>query len=93
MVSATISFVRSSSVGTETAGRDHDVAARERLANRFLYARGIITHRNLAINCNAQLRKAARDILRVRIRNLTHQKLRTHRQNFRNHFLFPSFSI
>ena len=87
--SPTISLVRSSSVGPSPpvvmTMSERDSASRERL----LDARGVVAHRRVAVQRHAQLRQPARDVLRVGVGDLPHQKLGAHGKYFCNHDGLP----
>ena len=61
--------------GAKAAGGDHDIRARDRLAQRFLHAGGVIAHGGVPVKVHAQFRQAAGNILRVGIGDLAHEQL------------------
>ena len=51
----------------------------------FLQSRGVIPHRDLVIQVDAQFRKLCRDKLRVRVERLPHEQFRAHANDFSYH--------
>ena len=82
---ATVSLVRSSSVGPQTAGGDDQIAARERLAQHGFQTPGIVAHHMNVQQIHAQGRKFARHMGRVGIDGMAEQKLGAHGDDFRLH--------
>src|SRR5699024_6045991 len=62
---------------------------RQRLGKRLLDARGVVAHGRMAVERRAQCREPARDILRVGIGDLPHQKLGAHGKYFGDHGTSP----
>ena len=75
--------------GAEATGGDHDVAAREREGERVLHPLRVIAHRRVVVDRNAQRLQPAREVLRVRVDDLTHQQLRADGDDFRDHAISP----
>lgn len=69
--------------GAETARRDDDVVARERLVERLAQAFGVVADRRVAVDVDPQLRQPPGDHLGVGVDDVAEQDLGSDTEDFR----------